>query len=367
MQDLTALDHFYFHPLVYSYSFGAAHPLKPERLRRTLALLAEVAPDVEPQEPELAEEKDLERVHAHDYVNAVHSLSAGDPLPGGLTADYGFASQDNPPFPDMFEAARAYTGGGVAAARAVKGGEPLAFNIGGGLHHAMAARASGFCIFNDVAVSAHILRERFKRVAYIDIDLHHGDGTQAIFADDPSVLTYSIHQSGGTLYPGSGFPGEVAPEKAAVNVPLPPETSGDVWIDAFRTTCLPALERFQPEAIVFQMGCDPHFDDPLGHLRVTVAEWLLAVQEIKALDLPTVAAGGGGYHLDNVPRMWVGATLTLLGQEVPEKIPENLGKEWGLTKFHDDHDPGLKQQGLDEAKAVVDTVVQTVLPRLPAP
>lgn len=355
---------FFYHPRMMAYSFGPNHPLKPERLRRTIVLLREVA-DVEMLDPGLAEPEAILAVHSGEYVEAVRELSAQPEASSGLP--FGFGSADNPPFPGMYEASLAYCGGGVAAADRLVEGERLAFNIAGGLHHAQRALASGFCIFNDPAVAISRLRSRFERIAYVDIDVHHGDGVQALFYDDPHVLTCSIHESGAYFYPGTGHVEEMGKAFTSVNVPLPPGTGGDVWLWAFRMGVLPALRQFAPEAIVLQMGTDAHFDDPLAHLRVTAQDWLEAVREIAELGLPTLACGGGGYNLTTVPRMWVAAILTLAGHKVPSQIPESLAAELGVSSFFDLNSPGSDGEGRTEAEAVIRRLEGLVLRHIPGP
>jgi acetoin utilization deacetylase AcuC-like enzyme len=221
--------------------------------------------------PPAIDESELRRVHTPEYIEVVRQLSASAPIMDAHR--WGFSPYgDNPPFVGMWEAALAYTRATVAAAYAVRDGAPLAINITGGLHHALPNRASGFCIFNDPAIAVHILRERFERVAYLDIDLHHGDGVQWIFYRDPSVLTVSIHEGGRWLFPGRGEAnelGEGAAEGTSINIPLAPYTDDALWQRAFEAVVPRAFERFQPEALVLQMGCDPHFLDPLGHLCLT--------------------------------------------------------------------------------------------------
>jgi acetoin utilization protein AcuC len=363
------LPHFFYHPRMLAYDFGPRHPLKPERLRRTVELLAALGP-VEFKDPGLAQVKDLERVHTSEYVDAVRRLDESlaetgevpDPRFGyrrqGREFDgHGFGSLDNPPFIGIWDASRAYAAGTVAAAERVRDGSPLAFGISGGLHHAMRSRASGFCVFNDAAVALHVLRERFERVAYVDIDVHHGDGVQWIFYDDPSVLTYSIHEDPRTLFPGTGSIDETGAGFSSLNMPLPAGTTGDVWLEAFERTALPAIARFSPGAIVLQLGTDAHDLDPLGHLRLTSREWLGAVSRIRELGLPIVAVGGGGYHLQTVPRMWAAACLTLAGMEVPEWVPEPLASQWGMPRFHDPHDPAPRRQG---EPAMLETIAHLV-------
>jgi len=331
---------FFYHPRMTAYDFGPQHPLKPERLRLTMALLAIVAPEIELIDPGSATDSDLLRIHCSEYIEVVRRLSASEKVDDGQKSAHGFSGGDNPPFSGMYEASLAYVGGSVRAAEAIRDGQPLAFNLAGGLHHARYNQASGFCIFNDCAIACTILRERFDRIAYVDIDLHHGDGVQWLFYDDSSVMTCSIHESGNFLYPGTGSVEETGADFSSVNAPLAPMTTGDTWLTAFQEVIMTSLKRFQPEAIVLQMGADPHFLDPLGHLQVSAQEWLEAVQLIKSLDLPTVALGGGGYEMTTVPRMWVAATLTLLNREVP-------------NRFFDSELPQPRNQGQNEAEQMI--------------
>lgn len=347
-----AIPGFFYHHRSMSYDFGPRHPLKPVRLARTMALLEAAAPDVEFLDPGLASREDIARCHEDHYIDFVRALSEGHEADAGEAFSYGFTGGDTPPFTGMYEAACAYTGGGVKAAQMVNEGAALAFNMSGGLHHAQAANASGFCVFNDVAISTAILRERFDRVAYVDIDLHHGDGVQALFYDDPTVLTYSIHQNGRTLYPGTGFLHETGADLSSVNVPLWPGTTGPVWIRAFKETISLAFDRFQPQAVVLQMGTDAHRLDPLGHLECLAQHWLEAVAWVRDYGVPIVAAGGGGYNLTTVPRMWTAAVLTLCGREVPVEIPASIPREWGMSTFLD---PEVDEplQGEEEAEKAI--------------
>jgi len=359
------IPHFYYHPRMLAYDFGPRHPLRPERLRRAIELL-ELTSGLVPIDPGLANRTDVARVHAEDYIHTVEALSAGDHLPEGFRFNYGFHSADNPPFIGMFEAALAYCGGAVRAAEAVRDGAPLAFSLGGGLHHAQRARASGFCIFDDPAIAIDVLRERFDRVAYVDIDVHHGDGVQWIYYEDPQVLTCSIHETGRTLFPATGFVDETGPCWTSINVPLEPETTGDVWCMAFEQGILPALERFRPGAIVLQMGTDPHFADPLGHLSVSAQEWRQAVRQIRDLGLPTVAMGGGGYNVETVPRMWASAVMTLVEQEIPERLPEELAKAWGSATFDDPETSISRDGGREEAERLLSQLRNLIIPNIPA-
>lgn len=335
-----------------SYDFGPRHPLKPVRLARTIALLKAFEPEIICEDPGIATDDEVLRVHSEEYVEFVRTVGDGRASQEELFR-YGFGSVDTPPFPGIFEAALAYCGGAVRAAECLNRGDTLAFNIAGGLHHAHRDRASGFCVFDDPAISLALMKERYSKLLYVDIDLHHGDGVQAIFLDDPNVVTFSIHESGKTLYPGTGFVEETGAGGAVVNVPLEAHTTGDVWLWSFAEVLSRVLDHFRPEAIVLQMGCDAHFDDPLGHLRVSVQEWLGAVRLVRDTGLPILACGGGGYELRNVPRMWSAAVLTLSGISVPEFVPEEIPGEWGIQKMIDP-EPLEQGRGRTYANEVVD-------------
>lgn len=307
-----------------NYCFSEHHPLSPQRflwaedLAKRLGILTEA--DIIS-----AEEAPLElvtKVHSPRYVECVKALSDGNRLPELL--DYGFGSVDNPPFVGMFEAAMAVVSGTVTAAEAVMDGVQVAVNLSGGLHHAKRSQASGFCIFNDPAIAIVALKQRFNRIIYIDIDAHHGDGVQWFFYEDPNVLTLSIHQSGRYLFPGTGHTDEIGSGPGAgtaVNIPLERYTADEIWWWAFEQVVPRVFNWFRPEVIVFQMGADAHFDDPLTQLQLTVQGWQRAVEWVAQRGIPIVATGGGGYSLCATARMWAWALATLKGVEMPRVIP----------------------------------------------
>ena len=322
-------------------------------------MLKACVPGFEPQTPRQATYEDLCRAHSSEYVDVVRQLDTDiHALDRGNLGRWGFHSTDTPPFLGMYNASRAYVSGTVNAATDVRDGARLAFGIAGGLHHAHRSAASGFCVFNDPAIACSILRDSFERVAYIDIDLHHGDGVQGIFYDDPSVLTCSIHESGASLFPGTGFVDERGADGSAVNVPLEAGTTGDVWLWAFESGLMKMVERFGPEAIVLQMGTDAHFLDPLGNLEVSAQEWLAAVQLVKDLALPIVAVGGGGYEQSCVPRMWAAAVMTLAGIDFSDEMPDSTPPDWGMTRFFDQHLPSPRDRGKAAAESVVAQLLQ---------
>ncbi len=296
------------------YDFGPGHPMSPVRVDLTVGLARHagvldrlrtvVAPD--------ATEDDLLTVHDERLIEAVRRAgTAGGPV----DAAFGLGSDDNPVFAHMHEASRHVVGASLEAARQVWHGEVQhAVNITGGLHHAMPDRVSGFCVYNDVAVAIRwLLAQGAERVAYVDVDVHHGDGVERIFYDDPRVLTISLHETGQMLFPGTGFPSDSGGPEArgsAVNLALPPGTADAGWLRAFHAVVPDLVREFAPDVLVTQHGCDSHRDDPLAHLALSVdgqRASYVALHELahEAAGGRWVALGGGGYAVvEVVPRSW---------------------------------------------------------------
>jgi acetoin utilization deacetylase AcuC-like enzyme len=308
------------------YDFGPGHPLAPVRVELTMALaeqlgaldLVDVTPGFEPASDDV-----LQLVHDRDYVEAVRR--AGD----CLRADpaHGLGTADNPVFAGMHQASALVAGASVAAAEAVANGtHDHGLNLSGGLHHAMVDQASGFCIYNDPAVAiAWLLARGVERVAYVDVDVHHGDGVQAIFWDDPRVLTISLHESGRTLFPGTGWPEETGGPAAmgtALNIAFEPGTTDEQWHRAFDDSVPAALRGFAPSFLVTQHGCDTHALDPLAHLLLTVDGQRSSYEKLHELaheicDGRWLAVGGGGYELVQVvPRSWTHLIAIVAGSEI---------------------------------------------------
>jgi acetoin utilization protein AcuC len=314
-----------------AYDFGVGHPMHPSRLGLTHRLLEDlgVLEDgvVRPVEP--ATRAELRTVHTEEFVREVMRLSDS---PASADGSFGIGTDDTPAFPAMHEATALAVGGTLAACRAVWEGEAQhGVNVAGGLHHAMPERASGFCVYNDIGVGIRwLLDQGAERVAYVDLDVHHGDGVERIFWDDPRVLTVSLHETGSTLFPGTGFPGDSggpgAPDSAA-NVALPPGTGDAGWLRAFHSVVPPLLRAFRPQVLVTQHGCDSHFADPLAHLALSVDGMHAAYRAVHDLahelaDGRWVALGGGGYELvDVVPRAWAHLTAIALHRTVPLTAP----------------------------------------------
>jgi acetoin utilization protein AcuC len=364
------------------YDFGAGHPMNPVRLDLALRMCREFglldAPDVTVAEPRVADDALLRLVHEPDYIEAVRRAAAD---PAHADPAYGLGTDDNPAFRGMHEAAARVVGASVQCAEAVwRGDAAHAVNLGGGLHHAMPGAASGFCVYNDVAVAiSRLLELGVQRVAYVDVDVHHGDGVERVFWDDPRVLTISVHESGRALFPGTGWPrdtgGPNAPG-AAVNLPLPPGTGDRAWLRAFDAVVPPLLEEFAPQVLVSQHGCDSHFLDPLAHLALSIDGQRSSYRMIHELAHRFaggrwVATGGGGYEIVQVvPRAW--AHLVAIAAErpldpelaVPEGWREMVIERYGRTpplRMTDGSDIDFApwSRGYDPADAADQAVIAT--------
>jgi len=355
-----------------AYDMGEDHPLRPVRLELTIALAGELGiltrPGVSVAPPIAATDDVLALVHDRDYIAAVKA--APDDLLGRLAQRYGLGTSDNPVFAVMHEAAALATGATVQAAQAVWAAtHQHAVNIAGGLHHAMAGRASGFCVYDDPAVGiAWLLAQGAQRVAYVDIDVHHGDGVQAAFYGDPRVLTVSMHESGRYLFPGTGFAAETGTGEGtgtSVNVALPPGTGDEQFTRAFDAVVPSVLRAYRPQVLFTQLGCDTHHLDPLAHLELTLSGQRHAHQALHSLahelcEGRWVATGGGGYALvDVVPRAWTHALAEMTGAPVAGRTPsgwhETVQRRTGRTGPVDLDDPA--RSGSD--RGLAETIDQT--------
>jgi len=317
------------------YDFGPSHPLAPIRVELTIELARDlgVLADLTVSPPQPATDAELELVHDPGYVAAVRQAGGEDRAP--LPARFGLGTTDDPIFPGMHEASALVAGATLAAARAMWSGEAdHGANIAGGLHHAMRDYASGFCIYNDPAIAIRwLLDHGAERIAYVDIDVHHGDGVQAAFYNDPRVLTISLHEHPNTLFPGTGRASETGGPDAqglSANVALPAGTRDAGWLRAFHAVVPPLLRAFRPQILVSQHGCDTHWMDPLANLALTIDAQRAAHAAIHALAHETAGGrwlltGGGGYELvDVVPRTWTHLLAEAAGRPIDPstKIPQ---------------------------------------------
>ncbi|MBA3411527.1 MAG: acetoin utilization protein AcuC [Geodermatophilaceae bacterium] len=324
------------------YDLGGNHPLHPIRLELTIALAQTLGvfqtPTITRLPPIAADEDLLRLIHTPGYISAV-KRAPKDPYGAG----HGMGTPDNPIFDRMHEASSLIAGGSIQAADWIWNGKgDHAANIAGGLHHAMADRASGFCVYNDPALAiSWLLGQGAQRIAYVDVDVHHGDGVQAAFYEDPRVLTISLHQSPLSLFPGTGFPEETGRGEgvgSAINVALPPRTDDSGWLRAFHSIVPSALRAFAPEVLVSQCGCDAHRDDPLADLALSIdgqRASYIAMHDLahEVCGGKWLVLGGGGYGLVRcVPRAWthllgiVGGTPVDPQTTIPTEWLEDIRK-----------------------------------------
>lgn len=315
------------------YDFGPGHPMAPIRLSLTRDLVhALEIPGVIEVGVAAATDATLAAVHTPAFIQAVRAGALGVP-----NEAHGLGTEENPLFPEIHVAARRIVGSTLAAAQQIWSGEVShAVSVAGGMHHAMPDRASGFCVYNDVGVAIRwLLDNGAQRVAYVDLDAHHGDGVQTMFWDDPRVLTISVHESGVSLFPGTGFPSDVGGPGArgsAVNLALPARTAGAAWLRAVEAVVPPLLAEFAPDVLVSQHGADTHGNDQLTNLRVSVDHQLAAARLMRELAREHaggrwLATGGGGYTVvEVVPRVWAG--LTAISAGFDPDLGSRLPRSW---------------------------------------
>jgi len=322
------------------YNFGPQHPMNPIRLELTARLCRDLgvfdSPGVQVVPPSKPDDADdfLSWVHTDDYVEAVRAASAD---PASADPAYGLGTEDDPAFAGMHDVSALIAGSTVRLAQDLWRDEiDHGVNFCGGLHHAMPGTASGFCIYNDIALGIQwLLDHGAERIVYVDVDVHHGDGVERVFWDDPRVMTISIHETGRVLFPGTGFPGDIGGPDArgsAVNIALPPGTRDGSWLRALHAVVPPLVRQFRPQVLVTQQGCDSHYADPLAHMALSVDAQRAAYAALHGLAHEVaggkwLAVGGGGYELiDVVPRAWT--HLTAIAAHRPIDLETELPAVW---------------------------------------
>jgi acetoin utilization protein AcuC len=358
------------------YDYGPEHPLKPVRLKLTHDLIRAYGllslQDVRVVEAKPAEEDDLLLYHTRDYIEMLKAVNSGLEIPD--EERYGLGFGDNPVFEGVFEWSRLVTGASLQAVELVDSGEvPIAFNISGGLHHALASRASGFCYINDPVIVISSLLKKGRRVVYIDIDAHHGDGVQEVFYRTDKVLTISLHESGRYLFPGTGFESEIGEEEGrgySVNIPMPSSSDDELFVYAFNKVVPSLIERFRPDIVVGQLGVDSFLTDPLTHLNYTTNGFCEVVRKMKDLSPKWIALGGGGYEITNVAKAWTLAWAIMNNIDPPDKLPEAFFKQYPLggfrsRKLRDEEyqEKGAKKEMIrEEVERVVARIKEKVFP-----
>jgi len=351
-----------YHPAYRQYSFGEHHPFSPVRVDMTLDLLRELGAPVRPIAPEPATREEILEVHADYYVRRVEALSAGEEVPDAR--DYGLGTPDTPAFRGMDEAARWHVGGTLAGARRLcEAGEKRVLQLGGGLHHARRNFASGFCVYNDLALGILALLRHGLWVAYLDVDVHHGDGVQQILYDEGRAMTISLHESGKFLFPGTGDVHELGTgvgRGLKLNVPLEPMTEGRSYLEVLDAVVPRALERFRPGVLVVQAGADAHFEDRLADLMLTTRDYEAVFRRILGW-ADAFTSGrvlftlGGGYSFRASARVWALLYLLVHDLPVPAEIPEAWRERWRAAageelpaRFHDPEPSGEAVANRDE-------------------
>lgn len=351
-----------------AYRFNDSHPFNQTRLVLTVDLLRTIGalPEAAIVAPVAAAEEALRAIHSPDYIAAVKALSEPKPAAEWLrqAGRFGLDTEDTPYFPGMHEAAAAIVGGSVLAVDRVMRGEAAhALHLGGGLHHALREKGAGFCVYNDAAVAIERARRAYgARVLYIDTDVHHGDGVQWSFYTEADVCTFSIHETGKYLFPGTGGVAERGDGHgfgSSINVPVDPYTEDESWMECFQTVLARVAAHFKPDLIVSQHGCDAHAFDPLAHVHCSMEIYRAMPAFIHQLahtfcDGRWVALGGGGYDIWRVvPRAWSLLWLELSHHPLAATLaasPElTLPKAW-LDKWQPRCEEPLPDRWLDPVK-----------------
>jgi len=323
-----------------NYHFHPKHPFNQKRLKVTKDLL-EAFQYLSPDQiisPRLASDEELGLIHSKTYIEIVKQLSKLPSLENeeSFADTYGIGTEDTPHFPQMHEATSLIVGGTLLGAELIMQGETdNVLNMSGGLHHAFQGKAAGFCIYNDCSVAIAYLRKKYDiKVLYIDTDAHHGDGVQWAFYDDPNVFTYSIHETGRYLFPGTGHiteKGDGAGYGYSLNLPLDAFTQDESWLECFRDGLDEVIEFFQPDFIISQHGCDAHFYDPMTHLAASMNIYIEIPKLIKQAANKYskgrwLAVGGGGYDIWRVvPRAW--SIIWMVMNDIPI-VQQSIPQEW---------------------------------------
>ncbi|MHA1378843.1 MAG: acetoin utilization protein AcuC [Candidatus Helarchaeota archaeon] len=380
------------------YDFGPQHPLTPKRLILAHKLIEELGmfedPKVGLEEARYATDEEVGLIHGDTYIKLLKKAS--EPLAPSAMWEIGLGPGDNPIFEGMYDSSRLYVGASLLAADLImKGKTKRAFNISGGLHHALGSkalnakgetvdtgrddRASGFCILNDCAIAAAYLIKNYgvKKIMYIDVDAHHGDGMQWIFYNLDNVLTCSIHQDGRSLFPGTGFIGEIGQDKGkgySVNIPVLPYTFEEPYLKALKEIVIPIAKKYKPEIIISQLGVDTHFSDPLTNLLLTTGTYQKIAKILYDLtnevcDGKWLALGGGGYSPDIVGKSWTIYFAQMANFKIPEEVPESwrtLSKEMigkSPTRFFiDKENPLVRLSDNDQelVKSKMDDIISKI-------
>jgi acetoin utilization protein AcuC len=337
--------------------FNTSRPAGVKRIIQSMGLLS--GEKAFQAEPEPADRITLKKFHTANYLHTLKEANDGNFEPSALYM--GIGSPDCPVFKGMYEYSALACGATLLGAQLLIEGKAFAaFNPTGGLHHAGPEKAAGFCYMNDNALVCTVLAEQGKRVLYLDVDVHHGDGVQNAFYDRSDVMTISFHQSGRTLFPGTGFEDEIGIGKGrgfAVNVPMPVGTYDEAYMLAYRQIAEPLIVAFKPDVIVFELGADALAGDPLANLNLTNNTYVDIINSLLGFKKPILMTGGGGYNIENTIRAWTLAWSVLCGADTGDE--ENIGLG-GVFLQSTDWRGGLRDRELPISKAQRDAVMPVV-------
>ena len=338
-----------YHPKYDLYNLGKNHPFSPQRVQMVLELLKELQVYQEPLQPNPVSPNQLKKIHNADYVDIVEKVSMGVSIDNA--GIYGLGTADNPICVGMAEGARYQVGGTVYGAKLILDGEAKkVLQLGGGFHHAHYKQAAGFCIYNDLSMAIYEMVKSGWHIAYLDIDVHHGDGVQEMFYSDGNVMTISLHESGEYLFPGKGWIHELGQgvgRSLKLNIPMEPFSEGDSYFEIFDKVIIPALSWFKPDVLIVMAGADAHFSDPLADSLLTTQDYEKIFRKIiEIVDISckgnVLFTLGGGYFPVATSRIWTILYLVLNNFEIPELLPENWRIRWQeklnrpiLKTFHD--------------------------------
>lgn len=363
----------------FRYNYGPHHPARIERLKLTYDLINSYGlldlPDVSVVEVKPANLKEIESFHRIEYLSLLSRCSRGEyDLEEAMS--FGLGPGDNPVFEGMWEWSLLTAGGSLQAGRIVAEGDAdVAFNIAGGMHHARDKKASGFCYVNDIALLIKDLVARGLRVAYVDVDAHHGDGVQEAFYDTDQVLTISIHQHGHHLFPGTGYVYETGKGRGqgfAVNIPMYPGSDDELFLRVFNSLVPDLINGYKPDILVTQLGVDTLKNDPLTSMCLTTNGFVDIVTYFKSLKLPWVALGGGGYHIVNVARAWTLCWAVMNETDPPDDLPSSFIEKispygYRERKLRDAPflmDGSRKKEAESVARQVIDSVREMLAPAI---
>lgn len=358
------------------YGYPPDNPFKTQRATMFRRLITQRglsgAPGYRLVAPRSATDPELAGFHDADYIDAIRRVSRGDVREEDLHRGLGVG--DCPIFAELDTYARLAVGASIVGAELITAGEvTFAFNPSGGYHHAMPDRAAGFCYLNDVVLACQALTKAGKRVACLDLDAHHGDGTERAFYSRRDVLTISLHESGKTLFPGTGFEDAIGEGEGLgynVNLPLPAGTDDDLFVHAFEAVVPPLLGAYRPDVIVLEVGMDILAVDPLTHLAMTNNVLLDVLPKVRDAGAPILAVGGGGYHPEATVRGWAVAWSVLTGASLDDDSAFAMGgvflgsSEWnaGLLDMRSYARPSIRPGLLDSIDARIDALRRTVFP-----